>query len=341
MKTAVLSAFILGIICWGSPVSAKIWTGSNGKTIEAELVEVQGEQVKLRRPNGSVISTKITSFSEADQDFLRKESQKKQNAKDDASSTDHLEVLTLSVGKPFPKQEDENETEIPMMHSFTGTSVSVLVRIPEKSIIDIDGEKSVIDRFRDDQKKDLLSAPKTRQSMFYSSPISIGPKDSGGRWAVVEFSAPNPPTPAAQKISLQGKIVLLCGAGSTTSDHTLEISKEEKISINGNTISIEKTKEDEGFSMMGGMGEPFKTSITLISNFSFDTIKSLRFLDEKGQEIESKKTGSFHFGFGEKAQNKQYYQLKPEMEKITIRLEMYESTESHTIPVSIETGLGI
>ncbi len=60
-----------------SPLSARPWTNAEGKTIEAELVELKGEAgsevAVLRMANGQTYDVSLTTLSEADQAFAREQ----------------------------------------------------------------------------------------------------------------------------------------------------------------------------------------------------------------------------------------------------------------------------
>lgn len=79
----------------GEWLSARIWTGTNGKKIEAELLEVKGNSVKFRKKDGSIVTTKITIFSEEDQKFIR--NFEKQNLSNTATTTKPAEPIVVKT----------------------------------------------------------------------------------------------------------------------------------------------------------------------------------------------------------------------------------------------------
>lgn len=48
----------------------RAWTNAEGKTIQAILVSIQGENAKLRLPNGKVVDYPIANLSDDDQTFI-------------------------------------------------------------------------------------------------------------------------------------------------------------------------------------------------------------------------------------------------------------------------------
>ena len=57
-------------------VWAREWTSNDGKTLEAEFVSTEGDQVSLRRPDGQVFTVPLTRLSEADQSWVVEEASK-------------------------------------------------------------------------------------------------------------------------------------------------------------------------------------------------------------------------------------------------------------------------
>ena len=55
----------------GNVKALRVWTSSKGSEVEARYEQRIGDNVELRRPDGSVIRIDIPSLSETDQEFLR------------------------------------------------------------------------------------------------------------------------------------------------------------------------------------------------------------------------------------------------------------------------------
>jgi hypothetical protein len=59
----------------------RIWRDASGEhETEAELIEVQEGQVRLRRPDGSVVTVPLEKMSEADQEFIRAQTKSNEKA---------------------------------------------------------------------------------------------------------------------------------------------------------------------------------------------------------------------------------------------------------------------
>lgn len=72
MKRQVLMMLSCGLLLVAaSPSWSREWTDSTGKfSVEAELVEVQGEKVILKKADGSVVTVAIARLSETDQQYV-------------------------------------------------------------------------------------------------------------------------------------------------------------------------------------------------------------------------------------------------------------------------------
>ena len=73
MKTPMMTVLVCGLLLAApSLCSARTWTDNTGTySVEAELVEVQGDKVVLRKVSGSVITVPVARLSETDRRYLQ------------------------------------------------------------------------------------------------------------------------------------------------------------------------------------------------------------------------------------------------------------------------------
>ncbi|MGJ8654513.1 MAG: SHD1 domain-containing protein [Opitutaceae bacterium] len=64
------SLCLLILFSW-SPASARVWTSSSGSEIEADLIRVKENSIRLRNPDGQIIETALNNLSQADQAYLQ------------------------------------------------------------------------------------------------------------------------------------------------------------------------------------------------------------------------------------------------------------------------------
>jgi len=70
----ITACSVVAIFCTGW-LEARTWTSaSNGKTLEGELVKLEGKILEIKLANGKVIKAPLTAFSKADQEFVAKQS---------------------------------------------------------------------------------------------------------------------------------------------------------------------------------------------------------------------------------------------------------------------------
>lgn len=66
------SAFVLTLwIAGGTLASARPWTNTKGKVIEAEMVSADGESVELKLPSARVVKVSLASLRAEDQEFIK------------------------------------------------------------------------------------------------------------------------------------------------------------------------------------------------------------------------------------------------------------------------------
>ncbi len=80
MRTLIAFLVVAGL----SAAEARTWTSASGKTVEADLVAIQGPMVVLKTPDGQRLSIGIQALSAEDQEFVR--SQQPGHAKPAASA---------------------------------------------------------------------------------------------------------------------------------------------------------------------------------------------------------------------------------------------------------------
>jgi hypothetical protein len=73
MKPQLLTILICGLLLVpGQPSWARKWTDSSGKfSVEAELVEVKGDKVVLKKTDGKTVTLPVARLSETDQRHLQ------------------------------------------------------------------------------------------------------------------------------------------------------------------------------------------------------------------------------------------------------------------------------
>jgi len=68
---AVISIFLLAGVVFGWSAYARLWSNRTGDHIEAELVQIEGDRVILRTPEGRLYRVPFASLSDDDQAYVR------------------------------------------------------------------------------------------------------------------------------------------------------------------------------------------------------------------------------------------------------------------------------
>ena len=344
-------------------LQAKIWTSSDGRTLEAELVEYKDGVAQLKRPDGRTVAVKKEQLSQADQAFLENLSLENlsQVEPQPLPLGAKLSVHSISVSKEMPRDEEE-QSGFGHQVMFGGdfrerTCVTLLVQMPDHLIVALDDEASKLTRFSDDKNTDLLqkkeAAPRTggiEGNLMGSTtnmttmvrdmgptPIQarmMGMHGTAQKKVLIDCSAPNRPASGTQTIALEGQIVLQCGQGTKTTEHkNIPLDGSGKFETGGITVAVKK----ENRPPFGGFGSEMKMQIAFTSNKPLDNIVSYEFLDAQGNEIEWQQSG--WMGMGQT--QTRYFNLAEEVDSLTIQLEEYEKIETITLPVSLKVGLGL
>jgi len=341
LLSACLFVFMLFAVHGAAQESKmRTWTSTQGSTIEAELVKYENGVATLRNQNGRTLSVKITQLSRPDQDFLNQLSAGTDSAV--PSGKPPYEIVCVMVGKPLPSK-DENHAH--MLSWSVGTTISLLVRSDDLTIIGLDDKASKMISFVDEKKNDLMKSAQRPQQMgmnmfitFEPSSVSCHNVDYEGKWAIVQFSAPNPPAAGSQFVTLKGNIALRAGTGSIVTEHKdIDLSGKGQFKAGNAVITVKKRDSNSGMRMtFMGVSDDISKQIALEAKGDLDSIKKFSFFNSQGEEIESRSTGSMSGG----GNSSLYFELVEDVETITIKTDAYEKLETIRIPVSLETGIG-
>lgn len=99
MKSKIL--LLSCLVCLPAFSETRIWTSSDGKTIEAELVERTESHVKIKRADGVVFEVEPTRFSEADQKYIQSFPIVKTLTKEELASA-FLKFPKIQTREPLP-----------------------------------------------------------------------------------------------------------------------------------------------------------------------------------------------------------------------------------------------
>jgi len=351
------SCILAVIVSLALPVAsslARVWTSSNGLfKMEAELLAFDGKTAKLKMETGQALSIPIERLSAEDQAYLKKThpdglEEKKSGApspkekKAPAGSRAEgvsLEVVSFTITrstKPQPGSAGARGGRESGMIMFgpgaPGTHVRLLLSSPGKKIIGLDEAHSKIASCTDDKGTDLTKAAEKQKSPFAGKPMLR--IDEGGESASMELDQPQIPAAGAAKIELKGELQVQFGEGEKSEDVAdVALTKGTTIAAGSLALKIEDARPRD-------MGDT-KMSVALESQTPMLSIKKILFLNAAGQEIATQDMGSGTFGRGKQMTYQRMIGLGEAVDRATVRIVAYERTDTASVPVNLEFGLGL
>ena len=149
MKKSI-STLILAASFLINPLHAEFrnWVNSEGVSIDAELVKVDGDKVTLKLRNGKVSTFSQSKLSMADQDFLKANGTAKPESAATESKTVAVDAKRKAkwLTKMDKAQEQSKETGLPIFVLFTGTSWCPYCIKLEKEVFSESAFKSFADQ---------------------------------------------------------------------------------------------------------------------------------------------------------------------------------------------------
>lgn len=213
----------------------------------------------------------------------------------------------------------------------TGTEVALLVISSEPGLLKPDTKKCRITKFTDDKGTDLLRKAEKPQPFAPAPGIWPFPKvSSDARACVLEVKSPRRPAGGATSLRLEGELELNVGTGRVTAKQPgVALEKGTDFTVGTATFRIQKAGKP-------GFGdEPL--AIDLKMPAETEKIVKIRFLDDAGEEIESRRSATMRFG----SQRTWTYSLKKAAEKCTVELTSWKELSTVKVPVAVDVALGL
>ncbi len=263
------------------------------------------------------------------------------------NSAAEVEILGLTLEKALESQQPGPTMRFGQFVT-EGTSVTLLVTHPGKTIIGLDVKKSHLTNFTDDKKAELLKAkPRPRnQGMEFD----FGPDDGSplkaesrpdGHSCLVKVVGPALPASGASKITLKATLVFSCAASEKTVQQK-NVALRDGTKINAGPILMTvRTGQGQSFSV-NIPGQPAAqpgTVIALEMEQPPAAIKSVAFFDADGKEIKCQRNGASTFSFGNTTRTSSSYTLAKKVDKATVQV-TYFDTESLSVPIDVTVDIG-
>jgi len=155
-----------------------------------------------------------------------------------------------------------------------------------------------------------------------------------GHVCVVDVQGSTPPAKGAKILRLTASLVMKCAEGEkTVVQKDLKLEKGAKLTAGSVPWTIQKVGKP-------GWGDA-KLAVSVTGKVSHDAIKKLVFLDAAGKEIKHSIGSRSSGGFMGRMTYGVTYNLKKKVDVVTVKVIYFEKTETITIPVDLEIGVGL
>ena len=251
-----------------------------------------------------------------------------QSAESDEAPT--VTVQGLRIVKPSPEGQDA----IRAFNWMPGTSVSMLVSVPQGGLIAVEDEACQLTMFLDDKRVDLRN-PKGKPDRF-ASEAGFGGMASiseDGKYCSIEVDAPGTPTEGATRLAVAGELVL--AVATEKKDFTakgVSLKKGTKVKAGKIPFTISQVgKPDWG-------DDPL--AVTLEAKQELGTVAQVRFIDDSGKEIESSRSSSMSMGFVGNMAVSWTYNLKKKVDSCDIVVTYWMDKKNVKVPFKQVLSLG-
>lgn len=233
-----------------------------------------------------------------------------------------IEVAGFGISKKDPKSEFGQG--LSQMRS-PGLEVDLYFVAPGTTVLSLDAEqsKAVL------KANDGTELPLTEQ---FDGLFDISIREEADR-GIISFKTEELPPKKTTSLTIDGTFVLTVGKDLKTVDADVKLMEGATVKLGPVEATVDSVGE--------AFGDPYKQTFQLSSKKPFDSIKSVEFIDAKGEVIESADGGSGSFGFnGDYTYNKSW-QLATDAKSVKMRISYFAKTDTLKVPAKLEFGLGL
>jgi hypothetical protein len=339
----VCSALGCALLCLAGYAAAapREWTDATGTfKAEGELISYDGKVAVLDFGEGKGLKIPVDRLSAADIAYLKKTypqgfNNKPKAAAKKATGPMKIDVIGLSIVRPLETPETSPGAVPNLMALSAGPpGTRIVLRLPDsgQNIIGIDSQLSKITSCIDDKKTDLTQGSTSQPTPALGGPLAYtaGPTGQGG---MIIVSQPQIPAAGASKIRLVGELHVICGDGEKT-DELPEVALAAGTQIDTPLpITFQQVVPQN-------LGET-KLLLTMQSAEPLSRIKNFVFLNASGGEIATQLFGDASMAAGGQPTYIRSIGLAEAVDKASLRIVSYESTETVKVPLSVTFGIGL
>lgn len=218
------------------------------------------------------------------------------------------------VGQGF----GEDGREAQPFNESPGVALALAVQAANGGIIAFDDDATALGEIADSEGNSLLD----NASIW---PFAKLTKD--GKTAVIEMKSQGVPAPGATHVTAKGTITVTIASGSKpVKVPNVKIQNEATLKVGTGSLTVEDVSSDDS-----------STSFTLKgSRALFESVKSWKFLDAKGTELESSDRG---YGYSNDTGFKTF-QVPANTATVTVQMDVWQGMKPVAVPFDVKAGLG-
>jgi hypothetical protein len=214
----------------------------------------------------------------------------------------------------------EDGREAQAFNESSGVGLALVVQTTGAGgIIAFDNDTSSLDELADSTGKNLLD-----EASIWPFPKLT--KD--GKAVIVEMKARGVPAAGATEVHAKGKLSLTTATGSKpVKVPNVALANDKTFKLGTGTITLSEVEASDG-----------KTSVTFKGPLAvFAAIRGMKFLDAKGQPIESSSAGSGRMNDVAMAS----YRLTTAAKAVTLEIDQWQGMKPVVVPFDVKAGLGL
>lgn len=236
------------------------------------------------------------------------------------------QVVGLQVAAQIPGED----MSFRPFNQEPGTTLAVVVRSADKTIVAFDSEASQLLLLQDDKGTDLKGA--SEQSTFSTFGFPQMGKDS--KSVLFELRGAGLPAAGATRVKAAGIAVLKVGTTQeTVRQENVAMKKDSKITVGPVPFTIKDVQ--------AGSGDGATMEVTLAASQDTEAISEIRFQDAAGAEIKTQDAGSMTMRMMGTVSVEKQIRFDKKVDSATVVIKYWKGLETRQVPLKLEAGLSL
>lgn len=214
----------------------------------------------------------------------------------------------------------------------SGMAVAILVESRNKTIVEVDREKSKLTSLTDNKGTNLL--PFSESARRYGTSSTYPRMSKDGKSVMLQLHGGTVPAKGATSVKAEGVIYLtLASKQAKSRQKDVPLQLDAQVTVGPVPLTIT------------GLSRPSHDQkgihITFTADQSLAAIKAIRFFDAEGKEVTSRSSGSSNYTSGGRKIVQRTYSLSRKPDKMDVEIEHWQDVEQRELHYSVTVGLGL